>query len=80
MHIEISYTNTVSYIKCRTYDAKLMSQGFVWHQIVVQHMGKCSGIEGKKNILEAIYMAIEGEEFYPVTYRVSFVQKKPKLS
>lgn len=70
MSIEISYTNAVSYYKCKTYDAKLMSQGFVWHQIVVQHSGRSYGVEGKNDIIKAIYEIAEGEEFYPVAYRV----------
>lgn len=48
-----------------------MNQGFVWHQVVVQHQGKLMGIEGKYAILDAIFAAVEGEEFYPVAYRVS---------
>ncbi|XP_013107809.2 nuclear RNA export factor 2 [Stomoxys calcitrans] len=70
MSIEISYGNALSYSKCKIYDPKIMSQGFVWHQIVVQHnttMGL--GIEGRNEILKSLYEAIEGEEFYPVAYR-----------
>lgn len=70
MSIEINYANTVVYKKRNSYDPKLMSQGFIWHQIVIQHHGKLMGIEGKYGILDAIFRAVEGEEFYPIAYRV----------
>ncbi|KNC26297.1 Nuclear RNA export factor 2 [Lucilia cuprina] len=69
MSIEINYRNAITYYKCKQYDEKVMNQGFIWHQIVVQHYGKLMGIEGKYAILEAIFAAVEGEEFYPVAYR-----------
>lgn len=70
MSIEISYANALSYSKCKSYDAKLMSQGFVWHQIVVQHNSRSLSMEDKNELLKALYEAVEGEEFYPVVYRV----------
>uniref|UniRef100_A0A1I8MGK3 Leucine Rich repeat protein n=1 Tax=Musca domestica TaxID=7370 RepID=A0A1I8MGK3_MUSDO len=69
MSIEISYANALSYSKCKSYDAKLMSQGFVWHQIVVQHNSRSLSMEDKNELLKALYEAVEGEEFYPVVYR-----------
>lgn len=71
MPIEISYGNVLSYSKCKTYDAKIMSQGFVWHQIVVHHNTKSLSIESRNEILKGLYEAIEGEEIYPIAYRVS---------
>uniref|UniRef100_A0A1B0G986 Nuclear RNA export factor 2 n=1 Tax=Glossina morsitans morsitans TaxID=37546 RepID=A0A1B0G986_GLOMM len=67
--IEINYSNTNAYTKCRSYDAKAMNQGFVWHQIVVQHNGKICGSDGKRDILDALFEAVNNEEIYPIAYR-----------
>ncbi|XP_073839253.1 nuclear RNA export factor 2 isoform X2 [Musca autumnalis] len=71
MSIEISYANALSYSKCKSYDTKLMSQGFVWHQIVVEHNSRSLSMEDKQDLLNALYEAVEGEELYPVAYRRS---------
>uniref|UniRef100_A0A1B0BA70 Nuclear RNA export factor 2 n=1 Tax=Glossina palpalis gambiensis TaxID=67801 RepID=A0A1B0BA70_9MUSC len=67
--IEINYSNTNTYTKCRSYDAKAMNQGFVWHQIVVQHNGKICGSDAKRDILDALFEAVNNEEIYPIAYR-----------
>ncbi|XP_036339922.1 nuclear RNA export factor 2-like isoform X2 [Rhagoletis pomonella] len=67
--IEVNYKNTQTYSKCSSYDPKVMAQGFVWHQIVVQHNGKMRGRDGIQETLDAIFDAVEGEELFPVAYR-----------
>ncbi|XP_020714770.1 nuclear RNA export factor 2 isoform X2 [Ceratitis capitata] len=67
--IELSYKNTQTYSKCSSYDPKAFAQGFVWHQIIVQHHGKICGRDGVQEILDAIFAVVEGEEFFPIAYR-----------
>uniref|UniRef100_A0A0A1XJM5 Nuclear RNA export factor 2 n=3 Tax=Zeugodacus cucurbitae TaxID=28588 RepID=A0A0A1XJM5_ZEUCU len=67
--LEVSYINTQTYSKCSSYDIKLIAQGYVWHQIVIQHNGKFRGRDGMSEILEAIFETVEGEELFPIAYR-----------
>ncbi|XP_067648298.1 nuclear RNA export factor 2 isoform X2 [Eurosta solidaginis] len=67
--IELCYKNTQTYSKCTSYDPKVMAQGFVWHQIIVQHNGKISGRDGVQEVLEALFHVVEGEELFPIAYR-----------
>uniref|UniRef100_A0A1A9W6Q6 Uncharacterized protein n=1 Tax=Glossina brevipalpis TaxID=37001 RepID=A0A1A9W6Q6_9MUSC len=69
LSIEINYNNTKTYSKCKSYDTKAMNQGYVWHQIVIQHNGKIHSGNGKRDILDALFDVVNNEEIYPIAYR-----------
>ena len=69
--IEVSYKNSITYSNCNSYDPRVIAQGYVWNQIVVQHSGKFVGRDSMTEILQVIFEAVEGEELFPVAYRVN---------
>ncbi|KAL7733734.1 hypothetical protein ACLKA6_011466 [Drosophila palustris] len=65
--IVVDFRDSRKYFKCKQYDG---SPGLNWIEFCVQHEGALNFSENPQQlILDALFKAVEGEEFFPVNYQ-----------